>query len=141
MPAPETVRLTPRGSARVRGGHPWVFRADVVADGGGAGGGRAAGDDVAVADERGRVLGAALWAAEPAPTAPRGSARAASAPSAAAPPAPLAAAAARRAGAEVCRLVHAEADQLPGLFIDRYGDAAALQSATAGIDRREADIA
>jgi 23S rRNA (cytosine1962-C5)-methyltransferase len=33
------------------------------------------------------------------------------------------------------RLVHAEADRLPGLVIDRYGDVAALQANTAGIER------
>jgi 23S rRNA (cytosine1962-C5)-methyltransferase len=33
------------------------------------------------------------------------------------------------------RLVHAEADGLPGLIIDRYGDAAVVQANTAGMDR------
>jgi 23S rRNA (cytosine1962-C5)-methyltransferase len=33
------------------------------------------------------------------------------------------------------RLVHAEADGLPGLIIDRYGDALALQANTAGMQR------
>jgi 23S rRNA (cytosine1962-C5)-methyltransferase len=33
------------------------------------------------------------------------------------------------------RLVHAEADFLPGLIIDRYSDVAVLQANTAGIDR------
>ncbi|HYI83201.1 MAG TPA: class I SAM-dependent rRNA methyltransferase, partial [Acetobacteraceae bacterium] len=33
------------------------------------------------------------------------------------------------------RLVHAEADGLPGLVIDRYGDALAVQANTAGMDR------
>ncbi len=33
------------------------------------------------------------------------------------------------------RLVHAEADGLPGLIIDRYGDVAVIQANTAGIDR------
>jgi 23S rRNA (cytosine1962-C5)-methyltransferase len=38
------------------------------------------------------------------------------------------------------RLVHAEADGLPGLVIDRYGDALALQANTAGMDRALPDI-
>ncbi|MGG5810455.1 class I SAM-dependent rRNA methyltransferase [Falsiroseomonas sp. CW058] len=38
------------------------------------------------------------------------------------------------------RLVHAEADGLPGLVIDRYGDAVALQANTAGMDRAIPDI-
>ncbi len=33
------------------------------------------------------------------------------------------------------RLVHAEADRLPGLVIDRFGDVAVLQVNTAGMDR------
>jgi 23S rRNA (cytosine1962-C5)-methyltransferase len=33
------------------------------------------------------------------------------------------------------RLVHAEADRLPGLVIDRYGDAAVVQANAAGMDR------
>jgi 23S rRNA (cytosine1962-C5)-methyltransferase len=34
------------------------------------------------------------------------------------------------------RVVHAEADGLPGLIVDRYGDALAIQLLTAGMDRR-----
>ena len=39
------------------------------------------------------------------------------------------------------RLVHAEADRLPGLIIDRFGDVAVLQANTAGMDRLLPDIA
>ncbi len=39
-------------------------------------------------------------------------------------------------GRTVYRVVHAEADGLPGLIVDRYGDALAIQVLTAGIDRR-----
>lgn len=35
------------------------------------------------------------------------------------------------------RLVHAEADQLPGLVVDRYDDYLVLQALTMGIDRRK----
>lgn len=35
------------------------------------------------------------------------------------------------------RLVYAEADRLPGLVVDRYGDYLVLQALTAGIDRRK----
>ena len=35
----------------------------------------------------------------------------------------------------MCRLVHAEADLLPGLVIDLYGDVAVLQIATLGMER------
>ena len=51
-----------RGVARIRAGHPWVFRAEVT-----DGPGRDAGDGgpalVAVRDNRGRSLGVATWAA------------------------------------------------------------------------------
>jgi len=38
------------------------------------------------------------------------------------------------------RLVHAEADGLPGLVIDRYGDVVVLQANTAGMDRLTPEI-
>jgi 23S rRNA (cytosine1962-C5)-methyltransferase len=38
------------------------------------------------------------------------------------------------------RLVHAEADGLPGLIIDRFGDVLAVQANAAGIDRQEPAI-
>lgn len=41
----------------------------------------------------------------------------------------------RVVGAPYYRLVHAEADRLPGLVIDRYGDTLALQANTAGMER------
>jgi len=34
-----------------------------------------------------------------------------------------------------CRLVYAESDRLPGLIVDRYGDALAVQIGTAGMER------
>ncbi|HYZ31225.1 MAG TPA: class I SAM-dependent rRNA methyltransferase, partial [Crenalkalicoccus sp.] len=41
----------------------------------------------------------------------------------------------RLCAAPYYRLVHAEADGLPGLILDRYGDAIALQANTAGMER------
>jgi 23S rRNA (cytosine1962-C5)-methyltransferase len=38
------------------------------------------------------------------------------------------------------RLVHAEADALPGLVVDRYGDVLVVQSNAAGMDRLEAPL-
>jgi 23S rRNA (cytosine1962-C5)-methyltransferase len=136
-----TCVLGARGAARLRSGHPWIFRTDVQAS---MPGGR---DDLQILDERGRHLGSGLWANAPAPIALRVYERA--------PehvlfdailPDRLARAIASRARAygstpEVCRLVHAEADFIPGLFVDRYGDAAVVQSATGAIDRREREIA
>jgi len=42
---------------------------------------------------------------------------------------------------DCCRLVHAEADGLPGLIIDRYGDVAVVQANTAWADRQLPDLA
>jgi 23S rRNA (cytosine1962-C5)-methyltransferase len=39
------------------------------------------------------------------------------------------------------RMVHGEADGLPGLFIDRYGEAAVIQTATFAMDARKGQIA
>jgi len=118
----------------VRAGHPWVLRADI------AGAPDVDGDEVLVVDERRRPLGSALWAPAPAPIALRVYAREAIAFDEVWP-ARLRQSLARRAGAPVCRLVHAEADRLPGLFVDRYGDVAVVQTATAALDRREAAVA
>jgi 23S rRNA (cytosine1962-C5)-methyltransferase len=38
------------------------------------------------------------------------------------------------------RLIHAEADGLPGLIVDRFGDVLVVQANTAGIDRLEAAL-
>ncbi len=38
------------------------------------------------------------------------------------------------------RAVHAEADDLPGLIVDRYGDVAVVQLNTAGIDRLHGEV-
>lgn len=39
------------------------------------------------------------------------------------------------------RLVHAEGDLLPGLTVDRYGDALVMQCAALGMDQRQDDLA
>jgi 23S rRNA (cytosine1962-C5)-methyltransferase len=39
------------------------------------------------------------------------------------------------------RLVNAEADQLPGLVVDCYGDYLVLQALTLGIERRKSELA
>lgn len=39
------------------------------------------------------------------------------------------------------RLVHAEADRLPGLIVDRYDDVLVIQANSAGMERLQADIA
>jgi 23S rRNA (cytosine1962-C5)-methyltransferase len=132
------VKVTPRAAERLRAGQPWAFGPEIaVAPAGDP-------DVVEVVDPRGRSLGTALWATgAQLPVRlwdPDGGPcdRAALAGR-------LAAAIARRAtvapGADGCRLCHAEADRLPGLIVDRYGDALVVQTLARAMDRREAEIA
>jgi 23S rRNA (cytosine1962-C5)-methyltransferase len=126
------VTVTPRGEERVRGGHPWIYRADIVEA-------RAeAGDLVMVRSVRGRPIGHALYSdksqiairmltdgEEPAGV-PLFRARI------------EAALAFRRSlaiDANAYRLVHAEGDRLPSLIVDRYGDWLVVQALSQAIDR------
>jgi len=45
-----------------------------------------------------------------------------------------------RQGRAVCRVVFSEADQLPGLVVDRFGEQVVLQALTLGIDQRKEAI-
>jgi 23S rRNA (cytosine1962-C5)-methyltransferase len=128
-----TVVVSRRGVDRVRAGHPWIYRADVVSSD------AAPGDLVSVASERGRPLGWALWS-----SASKISLRLVS--SDGAPDEAtfwrerLARAIAYRAtlaiDATAYRLVHGESDGLPGLIVDRYGDHLVVQTLSQGMDRR-----
>jgi 23S rRNA (cytosine1962-C5)-methyltransferase len=143
-----TVTVTARGVARVRAGHPWVYRQDIARgpakdarDGGPA--------LVEVRDPRGKALGVATWAAE-ARLALRVLATGAAAE---ALPRDLmsivstrleAALARRRAlglARDGVRVVHAESDCLPGLVVDRYADAAVIQTTSVAMDAHRAAIA
>src|SRR5208337_3331706 len=54
--ASPTVKISPRGASRLKAGHVWVYRSDIVsADG------VLPGALVTVADQRGKPLGAALY--------------------------------------------------------------------------------
>jgi 23S rRNA (cytosine1962-C5)-methyltransferase len=143
-----TVTVSARGAARVRSGHPWVFRQDVVrgpAKDAGAGGPAL----VEVRDARGKALGVATWAAE-ARIALRVVDRE---PMAGPPPRDLLALVAarldlalarRRAmnpARDAVRVVHAEGDGLPGLVVDRYADAAVLQTTSVAMNALRDPIA
>jgi 23S rRNA (cytosine1962-C5)-methyltransferase len=137
-----------RGRARILAGHPWVFRQDIErgpeTDAGT--GGPAL---VAVVDARGRALGIASWAVQ-AKLALRMFDRSAEASDQLHDlvefvAARLGAAAARRGGMarrrNAYRLVHGEADALPGLFVDVYADAAVMQTTSVAMDAARARIA
>jgi 23S rRNA (cytosine1962-C5)-methyltransferase len=134
------VRITRRGAERIHGGHLWIYRADVE----GAPASLAAGDVVALVDGRGRFLAKAFWSAR-SKIALRVVTRDEEPVDEAFFAARLAAAIdlrERAFGAErFVRLVHGEADLLPGLVVDRYGDAAVLQTLVPATDRRKALLA
>jgi 23S rRNA (cytosine1962-C5)-methyltransferase len=131
------VVVTAKGAARWRGGHPWIYRADVRAEPGGAAG------IVAVTDARGRHVGQALYS-------PRSEIRLRLLTRGREPidagwwAERIAAALARRAGiaATAYRVVHAEGDGLPALVVDRYGPYAVAQLLSAGLEHvRDAVVA
>lgn len=133
------VTLSSRASERVRRGQVLIPRTEVVVP-------AASGAElVLLRDERGRPLGSALWASE-GPVAARLWDPAGSLQLEPLLEARLEAALVRRQlllgeRRDAYRLVHGEADLLPGLFVDRYADALVLQTATAVMDRRKARIA
>jgi 23S rRNA (cytosine1962-C5)-methyltransferase len=139
-----TVRLKPGHVQPIWAGHPWVYAQAVERVEGGA----TRGDEVRVVDPRGNFLGRGFYT-----------------PGSAIPVRLLVrddvtpidtaffrarfehARAARVAfglGADPrttgFRLVHAEGDGLPGLVVDRFGDALVVQILTAGMKEREAMI-
>jgi 23S rRNA (cytosine1962-C5)-methyltransferase len=127
-----TVVISARGEQRIRGGHPWVYRADVVdvaAEGG---------DIVQVLGPRQRVIGSALFS-DRSQIAIRLLARGEQPAGAALVRSRLEAAIryreSLRIDATACRLVHGEADLLPSLVVDRYGDYLVLQALSQGMDR------
>ena len=138
-----TAVVSERGAERIRAGHPWIYRSDVV------GGEAEGGDLVAVVNERKRRLGWALLSSSSQITL-RMLAGAESPKGAEHPDERalfrerLLAAIGYRASLEIdgtaCRLVNGEADRLPALVVDRYGDPSGdylvVQTLCQGMDRR-----
>ena len=127
-----TVTLKYRGEERVRSGHPWIYKSDVAKiDARG-------GDTVRVIGSRDRALGHALYS-DRSEIALRFITH---------DGAPVDASLWRRRlsqaiqfrerldlHADAYRLVHGEADLLPSLIVDRYGDYLVLQALSQGMDR------
>ena len=132
-----SVTITRRGEDRARAGHPWIYRSDVT------GADADAGDLVHVRGERGRPIGHALFSDESEITL-RMIEFGASAPAPDFMALRLAAAIAYRdvlrLDATAYRLVHGEADRLPSLIVDRYGDHLVVQALSQGMDRRLPEI-
>jgi 23S rRNA (cytosine1962-C5)-methyltransferase len=127
-----TVTITAKGENRVRSGHPWVYRSDVAAAD------AAAGDIVLVTGRRQAPLGHAFYS-DRSEIVLRMVSRG-EAPDAAEWKARIDAAADYRDAlaidATACRVMHGEADRIPGLVVDRYGSYLVLQAATQAVDRR-----
>jgi 23S rRNA (cytosine1962-C5)-methyltransferase len=133
----ERVVVNRRGAQRwTAAGHPWIYRSDVI-----RAAKRAAGA-VEVVDERGGRLGYALWsgASQIAVRMLGGEA----VPDAAYWRSRIAASVAYRGSlapdATAYRLVHGEADGLPSLVVDRYGDVLVVQLLSAGLEQFRTDI-
>jgi 23S rRNA (cytosine1962-C5)-methyltransferase len=134
------IHLTARGAARVKGGHVWVYRSDIKEPKEKL----KPGSLVAVLDEKGRVLGDALYS-----TTSQIAIRMFSTARGETLPDELAELVASRVAdaisyrdeivreSEACRLVFSEADFLPGLIVDRYDDILTMQVLTQAMDRAE----
>jgi len=127
-----TVVISARGEQRLRSGHPWIYRTDVVEVRAGAG------DLVVVRGPRDRVLGRALFS-DRSQIAVRmlayGDVAADERLLAARLDAAIAFRESLHIDANAYRLVHGEADLLPSLIVDRYGDYLVVQALSQGMDR------
>jgi len=134
------VKVSRRGAERLHGGHLWIYRADVEQ----APAALEAGDVVALVDGRGRFLAKAFWSAR-SKIALRVVTRDEEPVDEGFLAGRLASAIALRertfGDERFVRLVHGEADLLPGLVVDRYGDAAVMQTLVPATDRRKALLA
>ncbi len=126
------VRISPRGASRLKSGHVWVYRSDIVSA-----------DDiqpgsvVAVTDHRGKSMGTALYSS---------SSQIAIRMISANPVSDFPALLRQRIAdaisyrdsivhnTEAYRLIFSEADFLPGLIVDRYRDILSLQIVTQAMD-------
>jgi 23S rRNA (cytosine1962-C5)-methyltransferase len=126
------VSISARGEERLKSGHPWIYRADVVEVR------AAAGDVVEVRSRRGQILGRAFYSErsqivirmltygeEPA-NDQLVRERMASA---------IAFRQTLAIDGDAYRLIHGEADRLPSLIVDRYADYLVVQTLSQGMDR------
>ena len=129
---PPTVVLSARGEQRLATGHPWIYRTDVVdvrAEGG---------DRVLVQGPRGQTLGRALYSDRSKIAVRMLTTRKAPADDALIVGRLETAVQFRQSlaiDASAYRLVHGEADLLPSLIVDRYGEYLVVQALSQGMDR------
>jgi 23S rRNA (cytosine1962-C5)-methyltransferase len=128
----DTVVVTRRGEERVRSGHPWIYKSDVAEVNAGAGA------TVRVFGPRKRLIGHALYS-DRSEIALRLLARGEEAADSGLWRTRLEQAIQFRESLDIdataYRLVHGEADLLPSLVVDRYGDYLVVQALSQGVDR------
>jgi 23S rRNA (cytosine1962-C5)-methyltransferase len=133
----ERVTVSSRGAGRLRGGHPWVYRSDVDTRGDIPPG------IVRVEDHRGRALGLALWSPSSQIRLRLLTRQEATIDGSWWEGRVRHAAERRRTLAldtTAYRVVHAEADGLPSLVVDRYGDVVVVQLLSAGLEAARDDV-
>ena len=129
---PSVVVISARGEQRVRSGHPWIYRSDVVDVQ------AAAGDIVQVIGPRRRIIGHALFSDRsqiPIRMLTRGEAPADAAVIRARLDQAIRFRESLQLDATAYRLVHGEGDLLPSLVVDKYGEYLVLQALSQGMDR------
>jgi 23S rRNA (cytosine1962-C5)-methyltransferase len=128
-----TVRLTGRGAERVRRGHPWIYRSDLARID------AQAGDVVGALDSHERILAHALYS-DRSQIALRVLTRGETPPGDGFWRSRIEEAIRFRDSLGIestaYRLVHGEADLLPSLVVDRYGEYLVVQTLSQGTDRR-----
>lgn len=136
MAGPHVV-VSRKGANRIRSGHPWVYRSDIV-----KAANVPAGTLALVVDEQGRRLGSALYS-DASEIAVRLLSRTALEPER------LVSTIRERIreaqayrervvrDTNAYRVIFSEADGLPGLIVDRYNDVLSLQVLTQAMDRQE----
>jgi 23S rRNA (cytosine1962-C5)-methyltransferase len=133
-PAPfiPIVKVSPRGATRLKDGHVWVYRSDIV-----SAEGVAPGSLVTVADHRGQILGSALYSSS-SQIAVRSISREPVVDFPALLRQRVAEAIAYREqivrDTNAYRVIFSEADFLPGLIVDRYNDILSMQILTQAMD-------
>jgi 23S rRNA (cytosine1962-C5)-methyltransferase len=126
------IKISPRGVSRLKSGHVWVYRSDIL-----AADGIPAGSLVTVTDQRGKPYGTALYSSS-SQIAIRMISHEAVSDFPALLRRRIADAIAYREkivrDTDAYRLIFSEADLLPGLIVDRYNDIVSLQILTQAID-------
>jgi len=133
-----TVQINRKAAGRLASGHPWIFRSDILHTGDAE-----PGDTVRVTGQNGRVLGTAHYSSTSQIALRLLSKEAVEANTAFFAERFKAAQRYRErlvANTDAYRLVHAEADGLPALIIDRYGAHFTVQTLNQGMDRATPEI-